>query len=142
MDNGARHMTVPRGELIDHLTHDLCDLAHETQAAAIITPTSTGRTARLIARHRTKADIIAVTPDDAISRQLAVVWGVSSVTRPFAIKQGDDRLAAAVRASFECGAVKAGALVVLLAGHPIEGGEGFPTIRVVRVGEGGVSCEP
>jgi pyruvate kinase len=47
-----------------------------------------------------------------------------------------------VRAAFESGAVAAGTLVVVLAGHPIEGGEGFPTIRVVRVGDGGRSCEP
>ena len=32
--------------------------------------------------------------------------------------------------------------VDLLAGHPIEGGEGYPTIRVVRVGEEGRTCEP
>ena len=52
------------------------------------------------------------------------------------------RLEAAVRASFLEGAVKAGTLAVVLAGHPIEGGDGFPTIRVVRVGEEGRSCEP
>jgi pyruvate kinase len=141
-DNGPRHVAVPRGELIDHLTHDLCDLAHQTQAAAIITPTSTGRTARLIARHRTRADIIAVCTDDGVARQLAVVWGVAGVTMPFAIQRGDDRIEAAVRASFLSGAVKSGALVVVLAGHPIEGGDEFPTIRVVRVGEDGRSCEP
>jgi pyruvate kinase len=142
MDGGSRRIAVPRGELLDNLTHDLCDLAHETSATAIITPTSTGRTARLIARHRPRANIIGVTPHDSISRQLSVVWGVTGVTRPFAIQKGDDRLEAAVRASFQCGSVKSGELVVLLAGHPIEGGEGFPTIRVVRVGEEGRSCEP
>jgi len=141
-DNGPRHVAVPRGELIDHLTHNLCDLADQTQAAAIITPTSTGRTARLIARHRTRADIIAVSTDAAVTRQLAVVWGVAGVTMPFAIQRGDDRFEAAVRASFLNGAVKSGALVVVLAGHPIEGGDEFPTIRVVRVGEDGRSCEP
>jgi pyruvate kinase len=78
----------------------------------------------------------------AIARQLAVVWGVQSVLAPFTIERGDDRLEAAVRAAFQTGAVVAGTLVVGLAGHPIEGGEGFPTIRVVRVGEGGRSCEP
>ena len=58
------------------------------------------------------------------------------------IQKGDDRLAAAVRAAFMEGVLKAGSLVVVLAGHPIEGGEGYPTIRVVRVGEEGRSCEP
>ena len=47
-----------------------------------------------------------------------------------------------MRASFLSGVIKAEELVIVLAGHPIEGGQGFPTIRVVRVGEGGYSCEP
>ena len=57
------------------------------------------------------------------------------------IQPGDDRLDAAVRTAFAAGAIQAGALVVVLAGHPIEGGEGVPTIRVVKVGEDGRSCE-
>ena len=141
-DSGPRHFAIPRGELIDHVTHALCDLAHETGAEAIITPTLTGRTARLVARHRTRAAIIAVSTDEAVVRQLAVVWGVEGVSVPFPIQRGDDRIEAAVRSSFLAGVVKAGALVIVLAGHPIEGGEGFPTIRVVRVGEEGRSCEP
>ena len=141
--NGSpRHVEVPHGALIDHLTQDLCDLAHEMRATAIITPTSTGRTARLIARHRPCADIVGVTFTGAVARQLSVVWGVAGVAMPFEIQRGDDRIAAAVRAAFLGGAVQAGALVVALAGHPIEGGGEFPTIRVVRVGEGGQSCEP
>src|ERR1019366_6089989 len=68
-DAGPRHVAVPRGELTDHVTHALCDLAHETGAEAIITPTITGRTARLVARHRTRAAIIAVSTDAAVVRQ-------------------------------------------------------------------------
>jgi pyruvate kinase len=141
-DNGPRHVAVPRGELTDHITHALCDLASETSADAIITPTLSGRTARLVARHRPKPAIVAVATDEAVVRQLAVVWGVCTVRASFSLERGDDRLAAAVRAAFQCGTVAAGMLVVGLAGHPIEGGEGFPTIRVVRVGEDGRSCEP
>jgi pyruvate kinase len=141
-EGGPRHVAVPRGKLSDHVTHALCDLAHETGAEAIVTPTITGRTARLVARHRTNAAIVAVSAHEAVVRQLAVVWGVEGVSFPFGIERGDDRIEAAVRASFLSGVVKTGALVVVLAGHPIEGGEGFPTIRVVRVGEDGRSCEP
>ena len=59
-----------------------------------------------------------------------------------ALSPGDDRLAAAVRDAHRAGAVGVGDRVVVLAGHPIEGGPGFPTVRVVRVGEGGASREP
>ena len=98
-ENGPRHVAVPRGELTDHVTHALCDLAHETGAEAIITPTITGRTARLVARHRTRAAIIAVSTDEAVVRQLAVVWGVQGVCIPFAVQRGDDRMEVAVRAA-------------------------------------------
>jgi hypothetical protein len=61
---------------------------------------------------------------------------------PAARKAGDDRISGAVAAAFAAGAVRAGALVVVLAGHPIEGGERLPTIRLVRVADGGRATEP
>jgi pyruvate kinase len=140
-DDGPRHLSVPRGELIDHLTQMTCELAQEAEAEAIIAPTITGRTARLVARHRPRAAIVAVT-SEAVVRQLGLVWGVQPVAYPSAVKPGEDRLSAAVRAAFLGGAVAAGSLVIVLARHPIEGGEGLPTIRVVRMGEGGKACEP
>ncbi|MBX9585379.1 MAG: pyruvate kinase, partial [Gemmataceae bacterium] len=54
---------------------------------------------------------------------------------------GGDRMAAAVRDAFAAGAVRPGDRAVVTAGHPIEGGPYFPTVRVVRVGEGGASVE-
>ncbi|MSU76934.1 MAG: pyruvate kinase [Gemmataceae bacterium] len=141
-ESGPKPMDIPRGDITDHITHAVCDLARDTGADAIITPTLTGRTARLVARHRVASAIIAVSTEQSVVQRLAVVWGVQGVTVPFPIQRGDDRLEAAVRASFLAGVVKPGSLVVVLAGHPIEGGEGFPTIRLVRVGDDGRSCEP
>ena len=140
-ESGPRHVAVPRGELTDHITHGLCELADETGAEAIITPTITGRTARLVARHRPKPAIIAVSTHAEVVRQLGVVWGVAALSS-LRRQGGDDRLEAAVRAAFlQSGASSRAHLVVVLASHPIEGGEGFPTIRVVRVGEEGRSCD-
>jgi pyruvate kinase len=134
-------LAVPRGDVEDHVTHETCDLAREIGADAIIAPTISGRTARLVARHRPRVKIVAPAATAALLRQLALVWGLTPV--PLGLSSpGEDRLAAAVRAAFVHQAVKAGDRVVVLGGHPIEGGEAFPTIRVVRVGEGGRSCEP
>ena len=55
---------------------------------------------------------------------------------------GVDRLSTAVRDAFEAGTVQLGERIIVVAGHPIEGGPRFPTVRVVRVGEGGTSTEP
>jgi pyruvate kinase len=118
-----------------------CSLAAELGAAAVITPTLSGRTARLLARYRPWARIVAPAPTEAVVRRMALVWGVAPVPMA-ALSPGDDRLAAAVRDAFRAGAVGVGDRVVVLAGHPIEGGPTFPTVRVVRVGEGGSSQEP
>ena len=141
-EDGSRLVLVPKGELTDHVTHLTCTLAQDTGAAAIIAPTHTGRTARLVARHRPNPAIIAVSSHDEVLRQLGLVWGVRAVPPATPIQRGDDRLAAAVRAAFIAGAVQTGDRVVVLAGHPVEGDEGLPTIRVARVGDDGKSCEP
>jgi pyruvate kinase len=51
-------------------------------------------------------------------------------------------MATAVRDAFAAGTVAAGERVVVLAGHPVEGGPLCPTVRVVRVGPAGESAEP
>ena len=141
-NDGPGHLSVPKGSLIDNITEMTVKLAVEIGADAIVAPTITGRTARNVARHRPKPWIIAVSAHEDVVRQQALVWGVRAVAPATPFLKGDDRLEGAVTAAFAGGYVKVGALVVVLAGHPIEGGEGFPTIRVVRVGEGGRSCEP
>lgn len=136
----AWDVPVPRGG-IDHITRLTCSLARDLGADAIVTPTLSGRTARLVARHRPLARIVAAAPDEAVLRRMALVWGVLPV--PLAVvAPGGDRLEASVLAAHAHGAVQAGQLVVVLAGHPREGGDRFPTIRVVKVGEGGRCVEP
>lgn len=132
-----RDVFVPRGDFDDHLTHLTCALAREVKADAIVTPTNSGRTAKLVARHRPRAAIVPASPRETVLRQLALVWGVRPVPLSPHLSVGEDRLFAAVRSGFEHGALTEGNLVVLLAGHPIEGGALFPTIRLVEVGEGG-----
>ncbi len=132
----------PECSVDDHITQTVVELAQKIAADAIITPTLSGRTARLIARHRPTASIVAPVPDETILRRLALIWGVQPVLMDAHRRSGDDRLSAALKASFDAGAVKAGQRVILLAGHPIEGGERLPTIRFVLVGAAGNPTEP
>jgi pyruvate kinase len=142
-DHGAGRaaLTIPRGDVQDHTSHLTCGLAHDIGAQAIVAPTSSGQTPRLVARHRPQAPIVAPSAHEAIRRQLALVWGVRAVPLD-APHAGEDRLEAAVRSAFAAGTVRAGDRVVALAGRAVEGGANFPTVRVVRVGEGGQSLEP
>jgi pyruvate kinase len=144
-DTGRRgtshHPGGPNVPVADPMAQAAVDLADEVGAAAVLTPTLTGRYARLIARHRPWARIVGLGPTPEVLRGMAPVWGVRPVLQS-PLRPGDDRLAAAVRDAFAAGAVAAGERVVVLAGHPHEAGPGFPTLRVVRVGEGGASGEP
>ena len=128
-------------DIDDPITLAACSLADEVNAAAIVTPTLSGRTAKLVARHRPRASVVAVAPTDAVLQRLALVWGITPV-RMTPVAPGGDRMATAVHDAFAAGTVKAGERVVVLAGHPIAGGPRFPTLRVVRVDASGASCEP
>jgi pyruvate kinase len=135
-------LIVPQGDIRDHITQLTCDLARDIHAAAIITPTYSGRTPRMVARHRPNVAIIAPTPAEAVLRQLTLCWGVIPVRLNPRLAAGADRLDAAVLAALQAGAVQPGMRVIVLAGHPHEGGQGLPSLRVVRVGTEGQSEEP
>lgn len=131
----------PSEELDDPVTQAVCDLAEEANAEAIVVPSLSGRLAKVIVRHRPWQQVVAASPTDSVAQCLALVWGVLPV-RMSPVSPGADRLAQAVTDAFAAGAVKIGARVVVLAGFPTSGGPRYPTIRVVRVGEGGISMEP
>lgn len=60
-------------------------LAERVGAAAIITGTATGKTAKITSAFRPQAKIIAVTHDEQTKNQLSLVWGVEPlVVKPFA----------------------------------------------------------
>jgi pyruvate kinase len=58
------------------------EVARDLSAAAIIAPTSSGYTARLVAQYRPEVPIVAVTPSQAVQRQLALCWGVTPLLAP------------------------------------------------------------
>lgn len=125
----------------DHVGHLTCVLARRIQASAILVPAFSGGTARLVARHRPRIPIVVPVGSPSVCRQLILSWGLTPV--PFQdVESSPDRLVEVVQAAYRAGAVGAGSLVVVLAGNPVEGGGRFPTIRVVRVGSAGESCEP
>jgi pyruvate kinase len=57
-----------------------CRMAERIEAKAIVVPTRSGATARRVARHRPRAPIVALAPDDAVRRRLSLVWGVTALT--------------------------------------------------------------
>ncbi len=141
-DDHRYDLDLPVGPIDDQITQEMCKLAHDIKADAIITPTNSGRTARLVARHRPAACIVAPAPSETVVRQMAMIWGVRPVLLESPLAKGADRLEAAVHSAFQAKVISEGQLVVVFAGHPREGGERFPTMRVLTVGRDGHPLEP
>jgi pyruvate kinase len=101
--------------IADAVSHAARSAAHSLGAAAIITPTSSGYTARLMSRHRPRMPIIAVTPDPGVQRALALCWGVIPLSAP-RTENTDEMLAQAVQAARSRGLVREGDILVLTGG--------------------------
>ena len=118
----------------DAISHATCLIAYSLHAAAIITVTKSGTTAKMISRFRPEMPIIACTPEASTYRQLSLSWGVTPVT--IGEEQVTDVLFdQAVNASLRTGLIKQGDLVVLTAGVPLAMSGTTNLIKVVRVGE-------
>ncbi len=100
------------------ISHAVSSVAHELKAAAIVTPTQTGATARMVARYRPHVPIIAVTPMLSTVRQLALVWGVHAVLIESEYESTDELLRKCKQVSLATGIVQPGDLVVIAAGLP------------------------
>lgn len=93
------------------------DIAQDLGAAAIVTPTSSGATARAVSKFRPKAPIIAAAMFPNTYRQLALSWGVYPVL-VVPSRNTDDMIDQAVEAATHAGVVREGDTVVLTAGIP------------------------
>ena len=109
-----------------------CGLADAIGAAAIVTTTSSGSTARLIARHRPAAPVLGVTTSETVARQLHLSWGVipsivEAISDPKALAE------ALVGELTDRGIARSGDHVVLAAGLPLGFSDAANGIRIHRV---------
>lgn len=109
-----------------------CELAASIDAAAIVTPTTSGSTARLVARLRPAAAVLGMTTSHEVSRQLNLSWGVI----PAVGAPTDDVqvLAAAIRKELSRqGLGGSGDRVVVIAGLPLGYSDASNAIRVIEL---------
>jgi pyruvate kinase len=95
-------------------------LAGEVGATALVTPTASGRTARLVASRRPQASIFAISASTATRRRLALTWGVEALPCPPNLTLEAMRVFARALVAARPGS-KASDRVVLTAGYPVEG---------------------
>ena len=102
----------------DAMTQTCCLTAADLGAAAILTATQSGYTARLISRFHPACPIVALTPVEKVRRQLCLAWGV----QPFAAKtfnSTDEIFLRCGDVALAQGIVKPGDTVVITAGVPV-----------------------
>jgi len=95
-----------------------CEMALDLQAAAILTSTEFGGTARLISRFRPQAPIIGVTPRPETWRRLALSWGVIPLLAP-RTTDIDEMLQVVEEEAKKAGLLSSGDRVVITAGTHI-----------------------
>ena len=104
-------------------------------AKYLIAFTETGRSVRLMARHRSSTQILAFATDQKVQRQLSLIWG-SETFHAATVKHTDEMVATVDRHLTTNKLAKYGELVVVVAGVP----PGVPGttngMRVHKVGTG------
>ena len=65
--------------ITDAISQSVAHTALALDVAAIVAPTESGHTAKMISKYRPKSPIVAVTSDEQVGRRLALVWGVTSI---------------------------------------------------------------
>ncbi|MCW3067914.1 MAG: pyk [Solirubrobacterales bacterium] len=99
------------------LAHNLCDAARELRLDALVIPTLSGRSARLVSAHRPTVPIYALSPGKETVRRCGLMWGVraSSMRRH---ETTEALIADAARRVVELGWCKRGQRVGITAGLP------------------------
>lgn len=100
------------------ISHATVTTAIDLNAAAILTVTKTGQTARMISKYRPLCPIISCSPDPMVVRQMNLSWGVT----PVLVEEkttSDDLFQHAIDKVAESELVQSGDLVVITAGVPL-----------------------
>lgn len=108
-------------------------LARDLQVKAFLIPTSSGNTARLIARYRPQQPIIAISPNLQTVKMLCLVWGIYPIpVRGF--KSTDEMMRVVQQKALESGIVKRHDLVAITAGLPLHqaGSTNMITVKAIE----------
>jgi len=116
------------------ISYASCAAAMDLGASAIITPTQSGSTARMVSKYRPKAPIIAATPDERVARKLSLSFGVAPVT-VIPTDSTDEMIQHSVDKALEAELIANGDLVVITAGIPVGVAGTTNLIKVHVVGE-------
>lgn len=110
--------TMSNPDVTNAISHATCMMAGDLNAAAIITVTKSGRTARMISKYRPASPIVGACLTEKVYRQLGLSWGV----KPLLLEQKDNAnelFDYAVDKAENAGLIEKGDVVVVTAGVPL-----------------------
>ncbi|MED4603672.1 pyruvate kinase [Paenibacillus validus] len=113
-----KRTALHRTDVTEVISQAVVSSSLELDAKAIITPTESGFTARMVSKYRPKAPIVAVAPNEQILRRLSLVWGVTPV-QGYEVASTDEMFESAIRHGKQSGVVQPDELVIVSAGVPI-----------------------
>jgi pyruvate kinase len=116
----------------DALAEAAFDIAKTVSAKAIICFTSSGSTARRIARERPAVPILVLTPKMATARQLGLLWGTHAVHTKD-VGSFEEMVAKSKRMALRHGLAKGGDRVIVMAGVPFGTPGSTNVLHVVRL---------
>ena len=110
--------TMCNPDVTSAISHATCTMAGDLSAAAIVTVTKSGRTAKMISKYRPNCAIVGECLNEKVCRQLNLEWGVEPVLIAEE-KNADLLFEKAVDVAEATGFVSKGDIVVLTGGVPL-----------------------
>ena len=102
----------------DATAHAACLTARDVNAAAIVTVSESGTTARLLSKYRPQQPIIACVMKEQVQRQLSLSWGITPLMMSLA-HNTDELIEMSTSLAKENGYLHDGELAVVTAGVPV-----------------------
>jgi len=118
-------------DVIDHAT---TTLATSLNANGILALTTSGMSAKKMARYRPHVDILAVTHDEKVARRLTLVWGIAPA---FSVKKNkfEPMLSEVMNKGLERGFIKKENTYIITAGDPVGVPGTTNNIRILKRNE-------
>ncbi|ACB84146.1 pyruvate kinase [Natranaerobius thermophilus] len=129
-----QEVTAKDTGMTEAIGYSTCQIAGQLEANAILTATQSGYTARMVAKYKPKAPIVAVTPIEKVARRLSLSWGVYPITCDPS-ETTDEMFQEAIQTALITQYISEGDLIVITAGIPVGVSGTTNLIRVHTVGE-------
>ncbi|BAY74909.1 pyruvate kinase [Nostoc linckia NIES-25] len=127
----VRQLRDTRRSIPNAISQAVSQIAEQLGAAAIMTLTQTGATARNVSKFRPHTPVLAVTPHVNVARQLQMVWGVKPLL-VLGLPSTGQTFQAAINVAQELKLLSEGDLVVMTAGT-LQGVSGSTDLIKVEV---------